>query len=83
METTGDPFDALTPVLGRHEQVAAQLRVLITSGRVRPGTRLPSELELAQRFGVVRKTVRAGLNVLREEGLLASKPRQGWTVAER
>lgn len=70
-------------MLGRHEQVAAQLRELITSGRVEPGTRLPAELDLAQRFGVVRTTVRLGLDVLRAEGLLVSQPRRGWRVAER
>jgi DNA-binding FadR family transcriptional regulator len=53
-----------------YEQVADQLRNLIVTGELKPGTRLPTEAELARQFGVSRATVREALRVLTTQNLL-------------
>jgi DNA-binding FadR family transcriptional regulator len=53
-----------------YEQIADQLRELILVGRLKPGMRLPTELEFAAQFGVSRTTVREALRVLMTEGLV-------------
>lgn len=73
--------------------VSADLRGRIVEGRLPQGDALPTEAELAERFGVHRSTVREGLRQLEQEGLLrrdgkkliVSMPRQKdlATAAER
>lgn len=46
------------------QQVAAAIKQEILDGTLKPGDRLPAELELAELFGVSRPTVRAGLQEL-------------------
>ncbi|GGO86501.1 GntR family transcriptional regulator [Wenjunlia tyrosinilytica] len=53
------------------------LRQEITSGRIKPGDRLPSARELEERFGIANMTVRSALRVLREEGLIYSVQGRG------
>jgi DNA-binding FadR family transcriptional regulator len=53
-----------------HELVLEQVRRAIQLGRFDAGTRLPSERELAQQFGVSRTTVREAIRVLLGEGLV-------------
>ncbi len=57
--------------------LAATLRALIVEGRLPPHTRLPSERALAAALGVSRNTATASLDVLREQGYLASRPGKG------
>ena len=64
------------------DQVAEQLRRLITSGEYKPGDRIPAERELAIRLGVGRPAVREALRELKAQGLLvAGRGAQGTTVA--
>jgi DNA-binding FadR family transcriptional regulator len=58
---------------GRAEQVAQRLTDAIILGVLSPGERLPSEPELARRFGVALITVREGLVILRETGLVETR----------
>ena len=58
---------------GRAEQVAQRLTDGIVLGVLGPGERLPSEPELARRFGVALITVREGLGILRETGLVETR----------
>lgn len=53
-----------------YRQVAEQIRVLIETGELKPGAKLPPERELSERFGVSRPTVREALIVLEVEGYL-------------
>lgn len=53
-----------------HELVAAQLRDAIISGELPPGSRLPTETELCESFGVSRATIREALGSLVGQGLI-------------
>ncbi len=58
-----------------YEQVADALREAILSGELAPGSVLPPERELCERFGVGRTTVREALRALQTKGLaVASGP---------
>jgi GntR family transcriptional repressor for pyruvate dehydrogenase complex len=53
-----------------YEQVADQLRELITSGEIAPAQRLPNEAALATQFGVSRPTIREALRALSAMSLI-------------
>lgn len=55
-----------------YQKVADELRALILSGELSPGSRLPSEPELSARYGVGRSTVREALRVLSSESLIST-----------
>lgn len=61
----------------KHERIASILAREIRSGRVRRGSRLPGEVELAKRFAVSRNTVRSALAVLTEDGLITTRTGKG------
>ena len=63
-------------------QLAWRLRVLIASGQLGPGDRLPGVRELATGTGVNVNTARAVYHRLMEEGLIASRHGLGTFVAE-
>ncbi|GGK93163.1 GntR family transcriptional regulator [Mangrovihabitans endophyticus] len=54
------------------EQVADSIRAKIESGEWPPGHKLPGEVTLGQTYGVARGTVRAALDLLRDEGRLVT-----------
>lgn len=60
----------------RHESFAEQVYDIlfhrIMSGKLAPGSKLPSELDLASAFGVSRPVVRQALGRLRDENLINS-----------
>ncbi|MEE6268174.1 GntR family transcriptional regulator [Streptomyces diastatochromogenes] len=53
-----------------YQQIAAALRNGIAEGQYKPGTPLPSEADLIERYGVSRPTVRKAIATLRAEGLI-------------
>jgi GntR family transcriptional repressor for pyruvate dehydrogenase complex len=55
-----------------YEQIIAYIRGAISSGKLRPGDRLPPEMDLAQHLGVSRPTVREALKVLEAMNVLES-----------
>ncbi|MGW0879975.1 GntR family transcriptional regulator [Streptomyces sp. NPDC002671] len=57
-------------VPSRHHDIADDLRHQITTGRIKPGERLPSEAVLADRYKVSTVTLRNALAVLQGEGLV-------------
>jgi GntR family transcriptional repressor for pyruvate dehydrogenase complex len=63
------------------EQVAESIRNAILSGELAPGDRLPSERELAERFGVNRSSIREALGRLQALGLVGT--RQGGGIVVR
>jgi len=54
----------------RHQQVAEDLRRLMTSGELAPGERLIPESQLATHYRVSVPTLREALELLRAEGLI-------------
>lgn len=64
------------------DQIAEQIRGLIIAERLQPGDRLPTETEMAERFGVSRLTVREATKALEFLGILRSKTGVGLTVGE-
>lgn len=63
-----------------HRKLSDAIRVAVETGRVRPGSRLPSERELAARLAVSRSTVVTAYDTLRAEGLLESRQGSGTRV---
>ena len=63
------------------QAIANALRSDLAEGRYAPGDKLPTEAALAERFGVNRHTVRHGLSVLVEEGLVRTRRGAGAFVA--
>jgi GntR family transcriptional regulator len=67
----------------RYLQIARTLRKEIVDGVYPIGSQLPTEHQLCERFAVSRYTVREALRRLREDNLVASRPRAGTRVVPR
>lgn len=65
-----------------YRQVADELRVQIQQRQLAPGSQLPTEAELMERYGVSRNTIRLALGVLRTEGLVVTGQGRGSFVAD-
>jgi len=87
-QSAGPPTRDLAPDLERTDdlplgaQLAWRLRVLIASGDLGPGDRLPGVRELASGSGVNVNTARAVYRRLEEDGLIVSRHGLGTFVAE-
>ncbi|MAC80392.1 MAG: GntR family transcriptional regulator [Rhodobacteraceae bacterium] len=75
------PFQKVLP-----EKISAavvrQVELLILRGILRPGERLPSERDLAERLGVSRPSLRDALADLQDQGLLVARAGSGIFVAD-
>lgn len=60
-----------------------ELLALVSRSRIRPGSRLPPEPELAAELGVSRATLREALGSLEDEGYLTRTRGAGTFIAER
>lgn len=67
----------------RTRQIADELRAQIENGSLGPGALMPSEPEVARRYGVSRQTARSALQALEQEGLVLVRPRRGRIVRSR
>ena len=80
-------FDMLTISINRglnqpvYEQIADQVRQLVSSGALAPGTALPSVRRLAGDFGVNLNTIARAYRLLEDEGFLTIRDRAGAMVA--
>jgi GntR family transcriptional repressor for pyruvate dehydrogenase complex len=54
-----------------YEQLVIKLENLIVTGGIQPGSKLPSERELAEHFATSRTVVREAMKVLKSKGLVA------------
>jgi GntR family transcriptional regulator, transcriptional repressor for pyruvate dehydrogenase complex len=63
-----------------YEQIVQQVEDSILKGQLKPGDQLPSERDLAQRFGVSRTAVREAVKALREKGLVEAYSGRGTFV---
>jgi GntR family transcriptional repressor for pyruvate dehydrogenase complex len=64
------------------EQVAGRIKQLILENGLKIGDRLPTEQEMADRFGVSRVSVREATKALSFLGIIRAAPRRGLTVGE-
>jgi len=64
-----------------YKQVSRNILQCLVAGEWKPGAQLPTEHELAQRFGVAIYTVRAGIGELVAAGILARRQGKGTFVA--
>jgi len=63
------------------QDIIEQVRDLVTSGRLRPGDRLPSERELSQALSVSRSSVREAVRAMESLGLIEARAGEGTFVA--
>jgi GntR family transcriptional regulator len=66
-----------------YRQIAEDLRARIESGQLAPGSQLPTELELRERYEASRNTVRDAVKWLMNLGLVETRPGQGTFVVEK
>ena len=65
------------------QQIADELREQVLNGTRAEGTKLPSEAELIEQYGVARNTVRDALALLVNEGLIEARRPHGYFVRDR
>jgi GntR family transcriptional regulator len=77
------PADAVSAAHGTplHSQLTSVLRTSIADGSLPPGSQLPTEAELQDKFGVSRSVVRQALAALAGEGLIQRGRGRGSVVA--
>ncbi|OGB88945.1 MAG: hypothetical protein A3H39_16750 [candidate division NC10 bacterium RIFCSPLOWO2_02_FULL_66_22] len=63
------------------QDIIEQVRDLVTSGRLKPGDRLPSERELSQALSVSRSSVREAVRAMESLGLIEARAGEGTFVA--
>jgi len=68
--------------LSSHDQVARALGTDILAGVYPPGTKIPGEAEILERFGISRTVLREVLKTLTAKGLIVSKTRVGTKVLD-
>ena len=66
-----------------YARIAEDLRGKITSRNIKPGGPLPSELELRDEYRASRNTVLDAIKKLKDEGLVETRPGQGWFARVR
>jgi DNA-binding LacI/PurR family transcriptional regulator len=67
--------------LPRHAQVQRILREMVTSGQLKPGDKIPAELQIAEALGVSKMTVNKALLALAASGLFVREVGRGTFVA--
>jgi GntR family transcriptional regulator len=63
-----------------YQRIAGDIRAQIMNGELGPDEQVPTEYELAGRYGVARATVRQGLMLLVQEGLIVARRPLGYFV---
>ncbi|TDC10483.1 GntR family transcriptional regulator [Nonomuraea longispora] len=82
MPNTSWNADDWNPEFYRYEQIADWIGERIETGVYRPRTVL-SEIQLQNYFGVGRATIRKAFAILRDRGLIITKPGRGSVVLHR
>jgi DNA-binding FadR family transcriptional regulator len=65
------------------EQVMDRLKTLITSGTYKVGDKIPTEQELAERFGIGRSSIREAIKIFQYLGILESRVPKGTFLQPR
>lgn len=82
--TTAEDFEGVAGAAGLApwRRVEAALAEAVRAGRIKGGERLPTEPELARRFGVNRHTVRRAIAALAGRGLVRAEQGRGTFVTD-
>jgi DNA-binding transcriptional regulator YhcF (GntR family) len=82
MATSADRLEDLDPDDPRPEsqQIANRLRAAILNRDFKPGDKLPSQPDLARRYGVARETAKSAIRILDSERLTISRQGSGTYV---
>ncbi|KUP94497.1 FadR/GntR family transcriptional regulator [Tritonibacter horizontis] len=75
-------FDRIDRPRRLPDEVAVSITAAIEGGQLAPGDRLPTEAELAKRFGVARTVVREAISLLRYDGIVDSRRGVGAFVTD-
>src|SRR5579871_2601658 len=70
------------PRIDLTEEVVRRIKILLTNGSIKPGTKLPPERELAEMLGISRPSLRQGLKALRMMAVIDSKRRHGTFISD-
>lgn len=65
-----------------YEQIVEQIKIMIAEGNLKPGDKLPSEREMADRLKVSRASVREALSALHLMGLVEIKSGEGTYIKQ-
>lgn len=65
-----EPLFEKVKVIPAYQMISSAVEKQILTGKLVPGTMLPTEAELAEQFGVNRSTVREAIRQLEQEGLV-------------
>ncbi len=66
-----------------YQRIAEDLRQQIDDGALAPESQLPTELDLRERYGASRNTIRDAIKRLISQGLIETRPGQGTFVTTR
>ena len=66
-----------------YRKIAEDIRRRIAAGELPPGSLLPTQQELQDRYGVARMTARQAISALENEGLVTSQQGKGAVVRSR
>src|ERR1700739_1267059 len=76
-------MEEATMAAAAYARIASDLRGRISSRDIKPGGHLPSELELRDQYKASRNTVLDAIKMLKDEGLVETRPGQGWFATVR
>lgn len=79
--STHDQMDEFQVPL--HRKIAENLTQQVGNGKLKPGSKLPSERQIARQFEASRATVRTALGHLEQEGLISRRQRRSAVVTIR
>ena len=71
------------PDIPLHRRIAETLGNQVSTGKLKPGERLPSERQIARQFKASRATVRTALQHLEQGGMISRRERRSAVVAIR
>lgn len=75
--------NAITAGVSLWRRIADELEQSIARGTFKPGSKLPGEVDIAQRFGVNRHTVRRAIAALAQRGLVRAERGSGTFIEQR
>ncbi|MEZ0537439.1 GntR family transcriptional regulator [Caldicellulosiruptoraceae bacterium PP1] len=64
-----------------YKKIADDIKQMIIEGKLKPNDKLPTEIELAQQYNVSRITSKQALELLKKEGFIYRKKKQGSYVS--